>query len=184
MRFDLGTLDSGERSLPFGLLVFYLDSNTTSKCAVELEEWLTVNIRSYLWLYTEKCITIQFVWIYFIWPMWYFQSRIARQSDSHFCKHWHHFIYDLFSFKMTRPIFYIHTNITGLSLIFKQRQRRIGWLCFGRKNSQWYVGEYFLGFLTRWVHVSFLCIKHYLTQPFFLVFDTWHKMVLNVRTKL
>ena len=24
MRFDLGTLDSGERSLPFGLLVFFL----------------------------------------------------------------------------------------------------------------------------------------------------------------
>ena len=24
MRFDLGTLDSGERSLPFGLLVYYL----------------------------------------------------------------------------------------------------------------------------------------------------------------
>ena len=23
MRFDLGTLDSGERSLPFGVLVFY-----------------------------------------------------------------------------------------------------------------------------------------------------------------
>ena len=23
MRFDLGTLDSGERSLPFGLLVYY-----------------------------------------------------------------------------------------------------------------------------------------------------------------
>ena len=27
MRFDLGTLDSGERSLPFGLLVEYLASN-------------------------------------------------------------------------------------------------------------------------------------------------------------
>ena len=24
MRFDLGTLDSGERSLPFGLLVYFL----------------------------------------------------------------------------------------------------------------------------------------------------------------
>ena len=24
MRFDIGTLDSGERSLPFGLLVYYL----------------------------------------------------------------------------------------------------------------------------------------------------------------
>ena len=24
MRFDLGTLDSGERSLPFGLLVFFI----------------------------------------------------------------------------------------------------------------------------------------------------------------
>ena len=27
MRFDLGTLDSGERSLPFGLLVFYFYNN-------------------------------------------------------------------------------------------------------------------------------------------------------------
>ena len=27
MRFDLGTLDSGERSLPFGLLVFYLPTH-------------------------------------------------------------------------------------------------------------------------------------------------------------
>ena len=50
MRFDLGTLDSGERSLPFGLLVLYLilfilaDNEDMHKISDEFEfrpDWAT-----------------------------------------------------------------------------------------------------------------------------------------------
>ena len=34
MRFDLGTLDSGERSLPFGLLVFIYNSSLSHKSLI------------------------------------------------------------------------------------------------------------------------------------------------------
>ena len=40
MRFDLGTLDSGERSLPFGLLVFFYSSTNFRVSEEECDPWL------------------------------------------------------------------------------------------------------------------------------------------------
>ena len=57
MRFDLGTLDSGERSLPFGLLVFFLVvTHVTFKSNLSKLRW---NVFFYFILHRVSAIYMQ-----------------------------------------------------------------------------------------------------------------------------
>ena len=48
MRFDLGTLDSGERPLPFGLLVFFFLFRVMPLLKNEMEILLARYLKNYL----------------------------------------------------------------------------------------------------------------------------------------
>ena len=66
MRFDLGTLDSGERSLPFGLLVFLIFFEVWALCNVS-DAWRHVGPRAFIlrWM-PEKMKLISYIHTIFL----------------------------------------------------------------------------------------------------------------------